>query len=151
MADLQVLLSTTLVDADGDTKTFEVPAVVADSTTLAGLQTLLDAATECKIQSSSMNIAFNNMTGIKANAVALSDVEEGGLISFSVNGSKYRNSMFIPGIIDLAKTGNSINLAQTAIAALIVRLTSLVSGVTPGNKFGMANVAALEGKKRFRK
>lgn len=158
MANLQVLVSTTLIDADGDTKTFEINAVVADSVTLAGLQTfvtgtqdIIDLATGAKIVSTNMNLTFTNSVTNKADAVAQSDVEEGALIAFSVTGSKYRNSVFLPAVIDAAKSGNTINLANTYIAALIDRLTGTNNGVTPGNKFGMPNSAALSGKKRFRK
>jgi len=158
MADLQVLISTTLIDADGDSKTFEIPAVVADTVTLAQLQTyvtgtqdLIDVATEAKIVGTNMTLSFVNSETNKASAVAGSDVEEGALIGFSVTGSKYRNSVYLPAVIEAAKSGNAINLAQTDLAPLIARMIGAHSNVTAGNKFGMPNSAAVSGKKRFRK
>jgi len=158
MADLQILISTTLMDADSDTKTFEVPAVVADSVTLAQLQTyvtgtqdLIDVATQAKIIGTSINLSFVNSVTNKADPVAGSDVEEGALISFAVTGSKYRNTLFLPAVVEEAKSGNDINLAQALIAPLVARLIGVHSNVTAGNKFGMPNNAAIAGKKRFRK
>jgi len=158
MADLQVLISTTLMDADGDSKTFEIPAVVADTVTLAQLQTyvtgtqdLIDVATEAKIIGTSINLGFVNSETNKASAVAGSDVEEGALLSFSVTGSRYRNTLFLPAVIEAAKSGNEINLANADLSPLIARLIGAHSNVTAGNKYQMPNVAALVGKKRFRK
>lgn len=158
MADLQILVSTTLIDADGDTKTFEINGVAADTTTLAGLQTfvtgtqdIIDLATQAKIVSTNMTLTFTNSVTNKADAIAGSDVEEGALLGFTVTGSKYRNSVYLPAVIEAAKSGNSINLADQYIAALIDRLIGASNGVTPGNKFGMPNAACVVGKKRFRK
>jgi hypothetical protein len=158
MANLQILISTTLMDADGDSKTFEIPALVADSVTLANLQTyvtgtqdIIDVATEAKIVSTSITLTFTNSETNKANAVAGSDVEEGALLSFAVTGSKYRNTLFLPAVIEAAKSGNDINLAQADLAPLVDRLIGAHNNVTAGNKFGMPNASAIAGKKRFRK
>jgi hypothetical protein len=158
MANLDVLFSTTLMDADGDSKTLEIYGVVADATTLAQLQTyatgtqdMIDTTTEARIVGSNMTIKFVNSETNKSAAVAGSDVEEGGLVGFAVTGSKYRNSVFVPAIIEAAKAGNELNLAETNLAALVARLIGAHSNFTAGNKFSQPNSAVISGKKRFRK
>jgi len=158
MANLQVVFGTSIVDADGDVKSLEIFAEVADTTTLATLQTwvtgtqdYIDLVTEGKILHTSVTVAFANSGTNKSDAVAGSDVEEGGLISFSLDGSKYRHSVFVPAVIEAAKSGNDINLAETNVANLITRLTATNNGVTPGNQYGNALDAAIKGAKTFRK
>lgn len=158
MADVQVIFGTSIRDADGDRKSLEIAAKVVDTTTLASLQTwvtgtqdFIDLVTEGEIVETTCTIKFTNSGTNKSAAVAGSDVEEGGLVQFSVTGTAYSHSHFIPAIIEAAKVGNNLNLAETNLDNYITRVTSAQNGVLPTNGYGMSLNEAIKGRKRFRK
>jgi len=124
-------------DADGD-QTTEVIHVPDGSATLTELETfgqmsadLLDAVSDASIDRITLTVSIPLSGNGKVSPVANSEVQKGGLMGFSVNGSNYRHSLRIPAFTPALFSGNSINTGDTDVAAFI---TAMQTGVDVGGK-----------------
>lgn len=158
MANVALVFSFQIKDADGDPKDLVIYAEVDDATTLAGLQTwitgtapVVDAITDGKTAKASTAVEFTLPAGLKANAVAGSDVQEGGNLNWALAGTNRTFGMFVPAIKESLKTGNTVNIADALITALVTRITTSNNGVVAANQFGKLLTTINKGEKKFRK
>lgn len=116
---------------------------------------LIDNVTECQITDCTIYISTSPGAALKASPVANSDVEEGGLFTFSLASSPYVESIRIPGLIQGKFSGETINLADADIDAfvdaIVVGLDASGTNVAPLNKFGVNISSVVSAVKSFRK
>jgi len=136
-----------------------IPLYIPHGFTVAQLQTWLDLA--CKEFDDAMNVKVVNadltmpMTvvgTVKANPVANSLNERGGLLSFITSGD-YGDSVRLPGILTSLMPGDAIATSDALIAAIVTRLTTATTAATirPVTKNGFNWVSLSNGKKSLRK
>jgi len=75
----------------------------------------IDAMSDGRVQAVTISIKQSDITGVKANPVADSTVERGGLFSYSQVGSAYIYSVEVPAIADSLVTGGKIDLTASAV------------------------------------
>lgn len=117
--------------------------------------TALDAVTDGKIIGSSITLTPDLPSGLKSSAVANSDVQEGGLLGWSVDNTQYKDSFRVPAFLTAAFSGKSIDLANTYVVALKnlllgvtqVNSKSIVASDKDSNEYN----ALITGAKSFRK
>jgi len=154
-------LGYTLLDAKGKKATTGVK-IDSASYTLAQIAEfasefgdLLDNITECKVIECTAYISLTPGASLKASPVAGSDVEEGGLFTFSVAGSAYVESINVPGLVQGKFTNTVVNTADTDIDAfvdaIVVGLDATGTTVVPLNKWGLNIGALISAVKKFRK
>lgn len=116
---------------------------------------LIDNITECKVTDCTAYLSLTPGAALKAAPVANSDVEEGGLLTFSLAGSPYVESIRVPGLVQGKFSGETINLVDVDIDAfvdaIVVGLDATGTNVAPVNKFGFNIGAVISGVKSFRK
>lgn len=150
-----VLVSVNLLDADGDTRAAKVHLPAA--TTEADIQTfataympLLDAVVDGKITAASYSKPLTLPGGLKAGAVANSEVQKGANFSF-VNASRYKYGVWIPAWQPGLFTGDLVNQAGAGVANFINGYIAGLGGVLPTNGFGFDLTALAHATKTFRK
>lgn len=150
-----VLLSVNILDADGDTKAAHVflPAATTEAdiaTYAAAYMPLLDAVVDGKISSVSYSKPLALPGGLKAGAVANSEVQKGANFSF-VNPSRYKFGVWIPCWTPSLFTGDVVNVAGAGVAGFRDAYINGLSGVLPTNGFGFDLTALARATKNFRK
>lgn len=138
---------------------FFVPAstyTLADITAYHNaLAAAVDAVSEGVIIDSSIQLSPTLPAGLKSSAVANSDVQEGGLIGYSVNGSNYRHSIRIPAFVSAKFVGAALNLTDSDVVALeeLLNGTTQTNGkaIKASDQYSNEIVAAIAGSKSFRK
>lgn len=159
MATKQALASFQIVDAVGVVTSFDQPFKFDDATaTLAGiiswvqgLGAAIDLVTDGKITKIRVSILIPLPGGIKTAAVAASDVEETGLITYSASGTANAFGVDIPAIPNGKLTGNQVNLTDTDVAALNTYLSTVSTSIVGTDRYGNTVSAPLRGVKTFRK
>jgi hypothetical protein len=116
---------------------------------------LIDNISECQVVEATAYISMTPGVALKASPVAGSDVEEGGLFTFSLASSPYVESVRVPGLIQGKFSGAEVNLADADIDAfvdgIVVGLDASGTNVAPLNKFGVNIGAIISAVKSFRK
>jgi len=150
-----VLVSISVLDADGDTRSAKahLPAgtTEADIATFAtAYMPLLDAVIDGKIISAEYSKPLTLPGGLKAGAVANSEVQKGANFSF-VNSSRYKYGVWIPAWTPTKFTGDLVDQAGGGVAAFIAAYVAGLGGVLPTNGFGFDLTALATATKTFRK
>jgi len=151
------IISWTIQDADGNQTTFPLYFVLG-SLSIANIQTyvnffspLLDAVTDGLITRARVQLEFGLPDGLKTDAVALSNIQEGGLIAWDVDGTTLGYSQYVPAFFQDGFTGKEINFANTDVGNFVVGQLAGSSTVTSTDKYGNEVTATTSGRKRFRK
>ena len=157
-------ISYSLLDDDGDTDTFAIK-VLAASHTMAQITEaaqdfalLLDEVTGSKIAGIAVTLEASLPGGLKSSPVGTIENQKGATLSFTLDGSPYRDSMRIPGVKVGLFTGKNLNTADTDVDALIDAITGGIvvtadSGATvePANRFEFEYASLASAVKSFRK
>ena len=149
-----------IADADGDTSSMSVK-VPLGSLTLAELvefaqelAVLVDDSIDGIIQEITIQTSVSLPGGLQASAVAGSEVQKGGLLSFTAADTPYRWSVRVPALTPSKFTGNIVDDQDSDIAALIAAfeagLDSTGTQVQPCDKYENDLTAYIEGVKSFR-
>lgn len=138
------LLSWTITDADGKTKSIVMP--MADSEAIADVQTfvtnhaaLLDAVVDGVITSAQVQYSLTLPGGLDATPEDDMLVGDGGLFAFSATGTAYRKSIYVP-TVKLALISNNKDIANAGAVATWV--TDLLSGTEVSLTDNYENVLA---------
>ena len=150
-----VMISANILDADGDTKAAHAflgsAAIDADINTFAAFWLpLLDAVIDGKITGASVTKPLALPGGLKAGAVALSEVQKGANFSF-VNASRYKFGVWIPAFTPSLFTGDVVNQGGAGVAAFIAAYVTGTGGIAPTNGFGFDLTSLARATKNFRK
>lgn len=152
------IISVTLQDEDGQSAALKMFADIASTDTIADLNTWaaaylpkVDAITDGVIKSARAIVDLTLPGGLKSSAVSGAEIERTGLFNFSVNSSKYRQSLDVPTMANSKTVGNKISLADTDVAAWISLILTLTNGVRAVSEWDANLLAALDGAKTFRK
>jgi hypothetical protein len=153
MAD--VMITANILDDDGDTKQAHVflagAATDADIGTFAAFWIpLLDAVIDGKIKDASVTKPLTLPGGLKAAAVALSEVQKGANFSF-LNASRYKYGTWVPSFKPTLFSGDIVNQAGAGVAAFIASYVAGTAGIAPTNGFGFDLTALARATKNFRK
>ena len=158
MATVVVQSSTQITDALGVTTTSDLFLQMADTVTLAGLNTwaadylpLLDAITDGQISGQVFHVHGTLPAGIKVSPASTAEVERTGLFNFSQSSSRYKFGIDVPAIADSKITGGKINLSDSDISAWKTFIGAVTAGVTVVSKFALALGALLDALISFRK
>lgn len=159
MALINVILSYTIQDADGERQAFPYYGQIDDTTTLAATQvfldeyaTLLDAIIDGAIKKERIVLDFPITDGVKSSAVAGSEIEKTGLLSYplvSVPGKTF--SQDIPAFKVSLFDGNKINLADTDVLAWTNSSKSTGDLPETNDTWGTQLQTVRLGQKTFRK
>lgn len=159
MADILVTMSYRYLDDLGVvTSDDHIVLKVADTTTLATLQTItngltavLDAATDAQITLITAK-ADMNISGAKSAPVNGSEVERTGLINMTQTGVPWKYGVPVPSIAEsLIDASGKIDIVTGAIPALVAWLEAAHSGAIPVSKYGLALAGLADVLISFRK
>jgi hypothetical protein len=146
-------------DAETDSPDATIPIYLASGLTLAQVQTYadailpeIDALTEGQIVEASITFNLTLVGGLKSTPDALSLNERGGLITFDTTGPR-ADSVRIPAMQHTIMGGDSFNLEDDDVAALITRLLTATTAATirPRTSQDYQFSAARSGKKSLRR
>lgn len=146
-------------DDESDTREASVPINIPTGSTVAEIQAFadaiapeIDALTEGKVASASVTINLTLPGGLKADPVAGSFNERGGLITFDTTGPR-ADSVRIPAMNKTIMPGDSFALTDTDVAALVTRLTTATTAanIRPRTTQDYEYSAARRGSKSLRK
>jgi len=149
------LLTFQITDGYGLTKSVVIP--MADTEAIADIQTFvtnhaphLDEVIGGVITKASVQYALTLPGGLDSVAENDHPVKHGGLFAFSVTGSAYRKSIYVPTVLHtlIAEGGNIANSGFTA-----AWITDLLSGteISPTNNHEQVLASFLSGKQVDRK
>lgn len=157
MANIHSLITWSITDDGDQAKPLPIYCEVFDTNTLGDIQTwvtavapLLEPLLDGKQASVTAKFTFNLPAGLKASPVAGSDVERGGLLTCSVNGSKYAHSLSIPALKEALFSGDAVLVANADIVAFFNYISAIQGGVIASDKYGNVLSAIRKGKKNFR-
>jgi hypothetical protein len=153
--------SYSIQDADGDRHSVVIP-VPRGTLTLPEITgfmeqqaALLDAVIDGKVVEMRVEVQVAVPAGLKANAVANSEVQKGALFTFDLDGTGYAHSIRIPAFTPALFSGNAVNTADADVTALVNSITTglTISGtpVAPSNPFEFDIEGLSSAKKSFRK
>ena len=156
-----VQISYVIQDADGDKSALNI-GIPSGTLTLAEIvgfaedfAVLLDAVTDGLIAEMHLVIGIDVPEACKDNPVALSEVQFGGLLSFTVDGSDYRYSARIPAMQSDMFVGDIVDKTEEHVLALITAFEDgIIQGATPVepcNRYELDLVTYIEGIKSFRR
>lgn len=158
MATIDFLLSVELLDNLGVTVSMDTFHTVADTATLADLQTFinayipkLDAITDSQITAITPKLKMAIPGSAKATPAATAENERTGLFNFSQATVNYKNGIAVPAIKDSLITNGKIDLTAGAITDWVGVITVITAGVTTVSKFLYALQALLDALISFRK
>ena len=148
-----------MIDADGETVSFDVPfkfdntvATLANIISwIQGLAIQIDAISEGKVTKLRFCLVAGLPSGLKSAALANSDNEKTGLMTFSVTGSPNKFGVDIPAFLQTKFTGNQIATGDPTVAAAIAYLTTANFNVTPADRYENALATVSTAVKTFRK
>lgn len=140
MAAVNVIYSMTVVDAKGSRASIPIYAHIDDSVSITTLQSamntfseLFDSLTEGQLISHSISIELTNPVTWKSAPVANSDVEEGALFVFPLNGLPAKSySVEIPAFLQSKFVGQEVNTADTLVSDMITAM-STAGTINPKN------------------
>lgn len=148
-----------IADSEQDSPLASFPVSIPSGKTIVQIQAYadaiiaeLDAVTGGKIVSAEVTVGLDLASGIKSSADSNILNERGGLISFDTSGPR-GDSVRIPAIKYAIMPGDSFLLTNTAVAALITRLTtsSTAGTIRPVTPQAYNWVTAKKGAKSFRR
>lgn len=152
-----------ITDSETDSREATVPVYVPQGLQLVDYQEFsdliapeIDAVSGGQLTSVSITIELTLPGGLKASPTAGILNERGGLISFDTTGPR-RDSVRIPAMNTTIMSGDSFSLADTAVDALITRMTTDTTTTTnsavvrPRTAQDYLFSAGVVGKKSFRK
>ncbi len=156
-----VLVGTTILDADGNHSSYVIHLPLG-ALTLAAITSFAqyvasttDLVSDGKITSVRATVEVDLPGGLKANPVAGSNVQEGGLVQFDVTGSPYAHSVRVPSWKQAAFTGKEINWGDAGATAwrLMMLNGHLDDGmmVIPCDPHELDLINVVSGKKSFRR
>jgi len=131
---------------DGSILTLDAAIANVQATAL-----LVDAMSDAKMTGIRLVIVVPLPSGLKGSAVADSSVEKTGLFNFSLDGSKYSDSIDIPAIANSLVTNKRINLTAGAYTAWRDRVLDDTSGLHVISKFNHDLAAVIDAAVTFRK
>lgn len=157
-------ISYSLLDDDGDVDTFAMK-VIASTHTIAQIQEaaqdfalLLDEVTGAQITGIAVTLEASLPGGLKSSPVATIENQKGATLSFTLDGSSYRDSLRIPAVKVGLFAGKNLNTSDTDVTALITAITdgiTVTAGggatVEPANRFEYEYSALASAVKSFRK
>lgn len=161
MAIQNAIVSYTVIDADGDQASIPIYVSYDDATaTLATITTwvqqvagYLDAITDTQVTKINVQLSVSIPGGLKPAAVAGSDVERTGLITYNLTtpaGKAYGQD--IPGFATDEFTGDAINTGSLDVLQWTGRMTGAVAPFTAKNDLWSSTLASVrKGVKTFRK
>lgn len=160
MAAVNLVFSMSVLDDKGSRATIPIYGQMDDATTLAQINTFaatfveyFDSVTEAQIVSISLALLLTNPVTLKAAPVANSDVEEGALFSFPLEGLPSKSyGVEIPAFNQSMFIDNEVDLSDLAVQDLITNLTN-PSLINPKNNVWSHSLASPPRKayKTFRK
>jgi hypothetical protein len=152
------IVSFSIRDADGDVKA--VPCILAGDANLTDINTfvtgfapMLNAAIGGVIESATALLNVTLPGGLRTTPIIGLEAQRGALLSFSVEDSDYRNSIFIPTWANAGFAGNEVDntgVYNTVVAGLLSSWGA-ISPTKVGDKYDNKNLAYLKGVKKFRK
>lgn len=150
-----VLVSVMVSDGDGDSRAAKVHLPPATSeadiqTFLTAYAPLLDAVVDGKILSAVYQKPLTLPGGLKAGAVALSEVQKGANFSF-INASRYKYGVWVPVWTPSLFTGDVVNMSGAGVAAFRDAYVIGLAGIQPTNGFGFDLTTISHATKSFRK
>lgn len=160
MADVNVILSLTVEDGDGEIFAVPIYAIAADTATIANIITaaaamanLVDDVIDGKIVKVGVRLDLTLPVGLKGSAVAGSEVERTGLYNFAATGTKYDAAIDLPAMAlsTLVSGTNQIDPANTAVAALVSELVTPGGSLSWADKYGNSIDSLKTARKTFRK
>lgn len=159
MPNVPAIVSLTIQDEVGTKANLPVYVEVPDTVTVATLrgfsQTIAidaDAISGGKVIEIRNTLSIPQpVSGIKANPVAGSRVEQTGLFNFSQLGSKYRWPIDVPAIADTKLIKGRIDLTDADIIAFIAAMSTTASLIVPSSKWALALEGLLDAALTFRK
>lgn len=159
----EVLMYDTIVfrlqDAESDTRQQSVPIYIPSGKTVAEIQAYvtaiapeIDALTESKITEATVTLSMTLPGGLKAGPDDGAFNERGGLITFDTTGP-HSDSVRIPAMKRTIMPGDSFNLEDSDVNALITRLTTATTAanIRPRTTQDYQFSSARKGAKSFRK
>jgi hypothetical protein len=133
-------VSITLRDRAGDRSSIYIPfpatTTVAQMSSFAeAFVVALDPVTDSVIEQLGISLKLGLPAGLKTiPGNQLNQV--GALFNFDLNATRYTHSIRVPAIRITKLSGDSINLTDTEVQALINVLTSGSGGALPSDRFG---------------
>ena len=157
MAARQGHIGLTVVDGLGTKANTDFYIALDDSKTLAAMVTdaqalcvAVDATLDAKVTGCRITVDYQP-SGMKANPTSASRVEQTGLINFSNDSTSRKQGVVLPGLKNAAIVGGKINLADTAVAALIAFIKASGTSGTWANFAFQTLVDVLDAILSFRK
>lgn len=160
MADIRVVISVTVQDADGEIFAVPLYANIAEATSLTAIQTAMDSilniiddVIDGAITRAGVRIDLTLPVGLKASAVAGSETERTALYSFSAAGTNYDASFDFPAmaLATLVSGSNTVDPDNTEVSALVSEFIGPSTAIHWTDKYGNDLVALLRARKTFRK
>lgn len=160
MPSVNVILSLTVEDGDGEIFAVPIYGTAADTATIANLITgigtlanLVDDVIDGKIVRVGLRLDLSLPAGLKGSAVAGSEVERTGLYNFSAINTKYDAAIDVPAMAlsTLVSGSNTIDPANAAVTALVGELVTSSGSIDWTDKYGNSLDALKNARKTFRK
>lgn len=160
MPNVNVILSLTVEDDDGEIFAVPLYATAADTATIANIVTaagamanLVDDVLDGKIIKVGVRLDLTLPVGLKGSAVAGSEIERTGLYNFSAANTKYDHGVDFPAmaLTTLVSGTNQIDTADAAVVALVGEMTTPSGVLNWSDKYGNDISALKSGRKTFRK
>ena len=154
-------ISVIVEDADGDRSSvnlgvplggLSIAQIVEFGQDMTGL---IDDVTDGKIVGLNVIVAADLPEGLKASAVAYSEVQKGALLNFSLDDTPYTYSVRVPAWTPAKFTGDVVNIGAAGVAVLLAAMVDgeTIDGdlVAPCTKFEFDVDGYVEGVKSFRR
>lgn len=157
----QSILSYTVEDADGDQKS--IPLYWPDTDINAAdlqdasdtIATFLDAVIDGKIVAANLTRGIDLPSGLKASAVANSEVQKGALLHFRRAGQTRIYSIWVPSWTPAKFSGDTVNNGAAGVstftAAIVSGVVEASGNVMFSDEFGNDLNLYVDGEKTFRK
>jgi len=158
MANVDYILSTSVMDADKEVAATPLYGFTSDATTLAqvvtdaqAVQGLIDPILDGQIVKSVFNLIVPLAGGIKATPVAGSEIERTGLFNWTVNGSIYDYAIDLAAFAAAKFIGNAIDTGDADVSAFIDAIIAGMTHLAFTDKYGNDVEANRNARKTFRK
>ena len=157
MGTLQGHMGLTIVDGLGTKANTDFYIALDDSKTMADAVTdaqalcaAVDATLDAKVESCRITIDYRP-NDMKASPTSTSRVEQTGVVNFSNDTTARKQGVVLPGLKNAAIVNGKLNLADTAVAALIALIKSAGTSGTWANFAFQQLVDVLDAILSFRK
>lgn len=162
MATQAIIVSYSIVDADGDRASMPIYGLFDDSTaTLSSIvawaaarAAQIDAILDGQIVAENLTIYPTLPGGLKTSPNAGSDVEKTALFTWGLGGiaASHSQGMDIPAFLPSKFVGDAVNTVDTAVAAFVTGILPPFGTVTPTNEDWSSGLYSLrKAVKSFRK